>query len=180
MRLAPPRLRIDPGDEARLASQARTVAGGAAAPDLAGLAVALVTFTVGGRACAVEAGAVERAVARLGPTSAVPLAGGGARLVAWVDEQPVAVTDLGALAGLAPRAPAALALAPAFLVETPLGVVAVAVEGPLELAEDRLALAAGQALAGLPGLGLAGRLAGGAALLSSTWLLACAAGTPPP
>ncbi len=180
MRLAPPRLRVDPADEARLSSQARTVALGAAALDVDRLDVALVTFSVGGRACALEARAVERAVARLGLTSAVPLAGGGARLVAWVDEQPVAVTDLAALAGLASRTAAALALAPAFLIATPLGTVAVAVEGPLELAEDRLALAAGPALEGLPGLGLAGRLANGAALLSAAWLVACAAGAPPP
>jgi hypothetical protein len=178
--LAPPSLRVDAGDLARLTNQARALASGADPQELDGRDVAVVTFTIGGRVCALEASAVERAVARLGPAVPVPQAGGGVRLVAWVDEQPVAVTDLAALAGLPHRTAAALAQAPALLLETPSGAVAVAVEGPLELAEDRLALPAGQALAGLPGLGPAGRLAGGAMLLSAPWLLACAGGAPPP
>jgi hypothetical protein len=192
--LAPPRLLVDPADAARLAAQARTLAGRPLAAGLAGAdasgggaaarggpaagGVEVVTFAVGGRRCAIEARAVVRAVARLGPTTEVPLAGGGVRQVAWLDEQPVAVTDLAAAAGLPPRPPAALALAPALLVATPAGVAAVAVEGPLELAEDALAVAAGAALAGLPGLGLAGSLESGAALVSAPWVQARAAGAP--
>lgn len=171
---------VDRGDEARLASQARDVARGAVALAEDHATVAVVTFMLGGQACAMEASAVERAVARLGPTASVPQAGGGARLVAWVDEQPVAVTDLATLAGLPPRAAGALAQAPALLLATPIGAAAVAVEGPLELAESRLDLVAGQALDGLPGLRLAGRLEGGAALLAASWLVACAGGAPSP
>jgi len=174
----PPGLLVDPGDEARLASQARAVARVAAAQTEDHATVAVVTFMLGGQACAMEVSAVERAVPRLGPTASVPQAGGGARLVAWVDEQPVAVTDLAALAGLPARPPGALVLAPALLLATPAGAAAVAVEGPLELAEDRLELRAGQALDGLPGLRLAGRLEGGAALLSASWLVACAGEAP--
>jgi chemotaxis signal transduction protein len=187
--LAPPRLLVDPADEARLAAQARALAagrehgaGGAEAPgqDASRGGLEVVTFTLGGRRCAIEASAVVRAVARLGPTTDVPLAGGGARPVAWLDEQPVAVTDLAVAAGLPARPAAALAVAPAILVATPGGAAALAVEGPLELAEDDLAQAAGPALAGLPGLGLAGQLAGGAVLVSATWAQACAAGARSP
>jgi CheW-like domain len=176
----PPSLVVDPGDEARLATQARAVARGALALAEDRATVAVVTFTIGGQACAMEASAVERAVARLGPIASVPQAGGGARLVAWVDEQPVAVTDLATLAGLPPRTVVALAQAPALLLATPAGASAVAVEGPLELAESRLDLVAGPALDGLPGLCLAGRLEGGAALLAAPWLVACAGGAPGP
>lgn len=175
MTTRPPTLRIDPADQARLADQARALGGeGGAGLDRAALQV--VTFRLGDQACAAPAHAIERAVTRLGATTEVPLAGGGARPVAWVDEQPVAVTDLAALAGLAPRPPAALARAPALLVATPAGVAALAVDGPLELAEAPLELAAGAALADLPGLGVAGRLVGGAALLSADCLRARAGG----
>lgn len=179
MRPAPPRLRVDPAGEARLVRQARALAGDgpageAVAPAAAG-ELQVVTFTLGGQPLAVASRSVERAVVRLGATAAVPLAGGGQRLVAWVEEQPVAVTDLRALAGLPARDATALSRAPALLVATEDGPVALAVEGPLALAEARLALAAGPALAGAAGLGLAGRLDGGAALLDGAWLAARAA-----
>lgn len=180
MSLAPPRLRVEPADEARLAAQARSLAGGGAGEAAAAQAAAqeVVTFTLGGQRCAVATRAVARAVARLGPTTEVPRSGGGLRPVAWVDEQPVAVTDLAPLAGLAPRPPAALALAPALLLAREGGLVALAVEGPLELAEAALEAAAGPALEGLPGLGLAGRLQGGALLLADAWVLAAGGGAP--
>lgn len=177
MKRRPPRLRVEPADEPRLALQARALA--AAEAEAAGgdgpALLSVVAFTLGGVRCAVDTRAVERVVTRLGATAAVPQAGGGARLVAWVDEQPVAVTDLLALAGLPSRPAAALAPAPALLVATRAGPVALAVEGPLALDDDRLALGAGAALEGAAGLGLEGRLAGGAALVSATWLLARAA-----
>lgn len=173
-----PRLRVEPGDEARLREQARRLAGGEAEAPAAALEV--VTFTLGGRSLAVEATAVARAVARLGATAEVPQAGGRARPVAWVDEQPVAVTDLAALAGLPARPPEALAAAPALLVPAPDGLAAVAVEGPLELAEAALLQAADPALDGLPGLAIQGRLAGGALLLPAAWLRARAGGADAP
>jgi len=180
VRLAPPRLRVDPAGEARLARQARALArgGDAEAPARAGERQ-VVTFTLGGQPLAVETRVVERAVVRLGATAAVPLAGGGQRLVAWVEDQPVAVTDLGALAGLPARDGEALSAAPALVVVTPAGPVALAVEGPLALAEARLAAGAGAALGGAAGLGLAGRLEGGAALLDGAWLAARAAAAGP-
>lgn len=181
MRLAPPRLRVDPAGEARLARQARALARGeeGGAADGAAGSLQVVTFALGGQALAVAARVVERAVARLGATAAVPLGGGGQRLVAWVEEVPVPVTDLGALAGLPARGAEALSRAPALVVATAAGPVALAVEGPLSLAEARLALGAGGALEGAAGLGLAGRLDGGAALLDGAWLAAAAAGAGP-
>ncbi len=180
MSLRPPPLRIDPGDEARLRTQAHRLAAGAAADGPSARPLEVVTFRLGGRPCAVEGRAVARAVTRLGPLVEVPQAGGGARPVAWVDEQPLAVTDLAAAAGLPPRPPAALAHAPALLVASAGGLSALAVEGPLELGEAALAAAAGPALEGLPGPALAGRLEGGAALLEAGWVLAQAAGAPAP
>lgn len=180
MSLRPPVLRIDPGDEARLRAQARRLAAGAADAGPRALPLQVVTFHLGGRPCAVEGRAVARAVTRLGPVTEVAQAGGGARPVAWVDEQPLAVTDLVAAAGLELRAPAALARAPALLVAVPGGLAALAVEGPLELGEAALAEAAGPALAGLPGPALAGRLDGGAALLDAAWVRSQAAGATAP
>jgi chemotaxis signal transduction protein len=174
MRWRSPSLSIEPGGEERLARQARVLArAGMEAPTETGADErTVVTFQLGGHACAVEAQAIERAVARLGPTVAVPLAAGGQRLVAWVEEQPVPLTDLFTLVGLSARPGLALAHAPALLVSTRAGAVALAVEGPLLLAEDRLAQAVGAALAGHEGLRLVGRLAGGASLIDVGWLLA--------
>lgn len=180
MRRSPPRLRVEPDGAARLASQARALARGEAGAPAGPAELVVVTFSLAGQALALEARLVERAVTRLGATAAVPLAGGGQRRVAWVEEQPVAVADLGALAGLAPRDAAALACAPALVLATSAGPVALSVEGPLALAEERLALGAGGALAGAAGLGLAGRLGGGAALLDGAWLAERAAAAGPP
>jgi hypothetical protein len=179
VRLGPPRLRVEPGGAARLASQARALARLEAGEAAAAAGLVVVTFSLAGRPLAVEARVVERAVARLGAAAAVALAGGGVRLVAWVEDQPVAVADLAALAGLPPRDAASLAGVPALVLATSAGPVALAVEGPLSLADDQLALGAGSALAGAAGLGLAGRLASGAALLDGAWLAARAAAAGP-
>jgi len=140
--------------------------------DAAGL-LRLVTFRLGGAPCAVETGPIERAVVLPAPV-AVPLADGGERPVAFVDERPVPVVDLAGFAAGAPRRAEALGGAPALVVATDGGPVAVAVEGPLELAEDRLAAAAAPERAAGDGVRLAGRLAGGAALLDADWLRAFA------
>jgi hypothetical protein len=166
--------RILTGDTEALERRARELASarGAEADGAAG-ALRLVAFRLRGRACAVDGAVVARAVALAAPM-AVPVADGSERPVAFVEERPVAVADLaGAAAGEA-RPAAALAGAPALVVETADGPVAVAVEGPLELAEDRLAGAAAPGAAGeIPRL--AGRLAGGAALVDAAWLAAWAA-----
>lgn len=180
MSLRPPVLRVDPGDEERLRTQARRMVAGPAEVGPGPRLLQVVTFRLGGRPCAVEGRAIARAVARLGPMTEVPLAGGGSRPVAWVDEQPLAVTDLAAAAGHPPQPPAAMARAPALLVHAGGGLAALAVEGPLELGEVALAESAGASLAGLPGPSLAGRLDGGVALLDAGWVLAQAAGAAAP
>jgi hypothetical protein len=82
----------------------------------------------------------------------------------------VPVADLAGAATGSARGPAELGGSPALVLETAMGEVAVVVEGPLDLAEDRL-LAAAAADGGAAGpVRLAGRLAGGAALLDPDWL----------
>jgi hypothetical protein len=127
-----------------------------------------VAFQLFGLPCAVEAGVVERAVARLSRPLPVPLQDGGERLVTFVEERPVPVVDLVGFAAGEPREAAALESNPALLVSTAGGPVAVAVEGPLELLEDHLAFAA----EGLDGgaIRAAGRLSGGTLALDPAWL----------
>jgi hypothetical protein len=161
-------------DADALERRARALAAGDAAQrdGTAGL-LRVVTFRLHGAPCAVETGPIDRAVVLPAPV-AVPLAGGGERPVAFVDERPVPVVDLAGFVAGAPRRAEALGGAPALVVATDGGPVAVAVEGPLELAEDRLAGAAPQERAPADGIRLAGRLAGGAALLDAGWLRAFA------
>jgi chemotaxis signal transduction protein len=175
MRPAAPRLRVESGHEAELARRARELGRTERGAGEASRALALVTFTLAGTACALPASGVVRAVARLGRLTPVPLAGGGRRAVAFVDEQPVAVVDLCQLAGLPPRPTRAMAEAPAVVVEAPGGRVALAVEGPLSLEEDALAQSA--AAGATPGrLPVVGRLAGGALLLAADRVASAAMG----
>jgi hypothetical protein len=159
--------RLVPGDVEALERRAREYAAGGVEEETdASGKLRLVLFRLRGGPCAVDAAVVERAVP-LGAPFAVPLADGSERAVAFVDERPVAVVDLAGHAAGAPRRAAALRGVPALVVATELGPVAVAVDGPLELAEDRLA---GAAAPEEGALRLAGRLAGGAALLDAAWL----------
>lgn len=129
----------------------------------------VVAFRLRGTPCAVDLALVARAVVLATPL-AVPLDGGTERAVAFVDERPVPVADLAGAATGSARGPVELGGSPALVVETAMGEVAVVVEGPLDLAEDRL-LAAATADGGAAGpVRLAGRLAGGAALLDPDWL----------
>ncbi len=173
MTRAPPVPRIVVGDEEILARRARALASGRDGEGDAAAATRLVAFRLRGRACAVASGVVARAIVLAAP-GAVPVADGAERAVAFVEERPVPVADLaGATAGRARAAPS-LSGAPALVVETAEGPVAVAVEGPLELAEDRLAAAAAPGAAEeVPRL--AGRLAGGAVLVDAAWLAQWAA-----
>lgn len=164
-RLAIPELvALDPD---RLEASARSLSRG----DCAGGEHAterLVSFRLRGRPCAVDARVVERAVSRLSRPLAVPLQDGSERLVAFVEELPVPVADLQGFVVGAPREPTALEAHPALLVTTPLGPIAVAVEGPLELLEDHLAFAAqGGDPATVQALGM---LSGGSLALDPTWL----------
>lgn len=168
-----PAPRIVAGDEAVLERRARELARPADSGDgEAARLVGLVAFRLRGRACAVDSAAVVRAVVLASPL-AIPVADGSERPVAFVEERPLPVADLaGAVCGR-PRPASALSGAPALVLDTPDGPVAVAVEGPLELAEDRLAASAAEG-GGDEVPRVAGRLAGGADLVDAPWLAAWA------
>ena len=156
-----------PRDPDLLEARARELAT-PVAPEGEGIEERLVAFRLRGRACALSAGMVLRAVARLSRPLSVPLKDGGERLVAFVEELPVPVLDLEGYASGAPRPPMGLESHPALLLDTAQGPVAVAVEGPLDLLEDHLALAAA---AGDPErIRFAGMLAKGALALDTAWL----------
>jgi hypothetical protein len=171
-RLALPR--VVPGDVEALERRARDLAGnGARGGEEPEWVDRLVAFRLAGRPCAVGAAAVSRAVPRLASAAAVPLADGTERAVAWVEEVPLAVADLAGALGPA-RAAADLAGQPALVLATPAGPVAVAVEGPLELREERLAaaaLAAPDAAAGPVRPRLAGSLADGTSVIDEAWMV---------
>jgi hypothetical protein len=132
-----------------------------------------VAFRLRGAACAVETAVVERAVVLARPL-AVPVSGGAERLVAFVLERPLRVADLAAAAAGAPRSPADLDGTPALVVATAAGPVAIAVDGPVDLAEDRV-VARPEGDAGMDAIRIAGRLGGGALLVDASWLAAWAA-----
>jgi hypothetical protein len=122
----------------------------------------------------VEASVVRRAVLRLGGVVPVSLAGGGERLVGYVDERPVPVVDL-----LRPgsRTSEELSQAPALLLALESGPVAVAVEGPLDLSEAPIAQAARSAREDPEAPRVAGRLADGTSLIDAEWMRRFAART---
>ncbi|HSM92005.1 MAG TPA: hypothetical protein VLT47_03900 [Anaeromyxobacteraceae bacterium] len=172
-RIAP--ARIFPRDVELLERRARELAAGAAATEEAGGA-RRVLFSILGSPCALDAAAVTRAVARLAGVAPVSMADGGERTVAFVEERPLPVADLSGAAAGAERHADELAGACALVLATPAGEVAVAVEGPLDLREERLAAATtGGRAEALEGLRLAGRLADGTAVLDAEWLLSWAA-----
>jgi len=166
--------RIRPGGRAALEAAARALAGRDedAGESVAGLLA--VTFRLGGDRCAVEAGVVQRAVLRLGGVVPVPLAAGGERLVAFVEERPVPVVDL---SRPGPRTPEDLSAAPALLLSLESGPVAVAVEGPLDLSEAPIAQAAESAREDPEVPRLVGRLADGVSLIDAEWMRRFAART---
>jgi hypothetical protein len=163
--------RIVPGDVEVLERRARDLAAGGEADGTATAGLrGLVSFRVRGRACAVDVAVVERAVVIAAPFP-VPLADGSERAVAFVEERPLPVADLAGAAVGSPRRAPELSGAPALLVATAAGPVAVVVGGPLELAEDRLAEKTEPGAAGEEDLHIAGRLAGGATLVDAAWLV---------
>lgn len=171
-RLAPARIRVE--DVETLGARARALAG-ARAPgeeDARAAFASLVRFRLGGLDCALEARVVERALARLPGAAAVAAAPGGERAFAFVDDRPVLVADLsGAVAG-APRAAAHLAGSAVLLVATAEGSVAIAVDGPLELIDERLAATAPESAWGAGGgVRLCGQLADGTPVISTEWLV---------
>jgi hypothetical protein len=160
-----------PTDLERLEQRARELATGQLETVHDDAATRLVLFRLMGLPCALDATPVERAVARLLGPVGVPTAGGRDRTVAFVEEQPLPVADLsGTLAGRE-RLPSELAGLPALVVATRDGPVAVAVEGPLDLREERLAGTAAEQWSGAAGMRLAGRLADGTSVLDTGWLL---------
>jgi len=167
--------RLVPRDLAQLELRARLLAAGEAGAEETDGNARLVLFRIRGLPCALDAAPLARAVARLDGATPVPMADGRERTVAWVDEQPIPVADLAGAASGGERPAALLAGGPALVLTTPGGPVAVAVEGPLDLREERLsgAVATGQESA-IPGLRLAGRLGDGTSVLDAAWLLAWA------
>ncbi len=165
--------RVVPVDVESLERRARELAAGIAADDVRSAGViSLVGFSLRARRCALDSAIVERAVVLAAPLG-VPALDGSERVVAFVDERPLEIVDLDGLAAGTPRGLDELAGAPALVVATPSGPVAVAVGGPLELVEDRV-VATSEAV-GDPGpIRVAGRLAGGAALIDAGWLAAWA------
>jgi len=160
--------RLFPFDLEVLEARARQLAAGGRAEEEGAADTLLVGFYLAGRACALDSSVVERAVSRLARPIAVPLVGGGERLVAFVEERPVPVVDLSGLATGQARTPEVLAGRPAVVVTTGIGSVAVAVDGPLDLLEDRLAAAA---VAGdAAPIRAAGVLSGGGTALDAAWL----------
>ncbi len=160
-----PPVRIAVADAEELERRAVALASGEAAREAAPVAAASVTFRLGGVPCAVEAAAVERAVLRLATVVAVPLAAGGARTAAFIDERPLPVVDLRRPV----REPAALGDAPALVIAGPTGAVVLAVEGPLDLTEAPVTAAA-EPTAGDERPRIAGRLADGTALFDTAWI----------
>jgi hypothetical protein len=170
-RLPVPRLvAVEPD---RLEARARALAAGveAAEEETAGR-VRVVAFRLGEVSCAVETAVVVRAVVGLSRPLGVPLGRGGERAVVFVEELPLPVADLAGHASGRARSAARLEGSPALVVATEGGPVAVAVDGPLDLAEDRIA--ARPAASGDEAVRLAGRLAGGASLVDAAWLAAWA------
>ncbi len=159
------RFRIRSGARAALEAAARDLARAEGEAAESGPGLQAVAFGLGGERCAVEASAVARAVRRLGAVVPVPLAGGGERLVAFVDERPVPVIDLSR-----GRSPEDLPGAPALLVSLETGPVAVAVEGPLELSEAPIALAAQPVPDDPERPRLVGRLADGTSVVDADWM----------
>lgn len=170
-RLPVPRIVVR--DEEALERRALELASGEAQDAATAGLLRLVTFRLRGRACALETSSVERAIVLSAPF-AVPIADGTERPVAFVEERPMPIADLAGAAAGAPRPARGLAGSPAVVVETAAGPVAVAVDGPLELAEDRLVGAVGREGPSGAELRLAGVLSGGAALVDAPWLVAWA------
>ncbi len=174
MRLHIPPAHVEPRDLQELERRARELSsGGSEAPSAE--RVQVVTFRLAAGPCAVQIQAVARAVSRLGRVTTVPLAKKGERRVAFVEEVPVQVLDLAHATGHAARSPQVLETAPAFLVSTAAGSAAIAVEPPLELAEDELAGVTQADTGGPDAPRTLGRLRGGASLLDGDWLLDWAA-----
>jgi hypothetical protein len=169
-RIASPR--IVPRDVALLERRALALAAGEADSGEVAGATRFVLFRIQGLPCALEAAPVARAVSRLLGATPVPTLAGADRTIAFVEEQPLPVADLAGIAAGGERPANELAGGPAVVLSTAAGLVAVAVEGPLDLAEDRLAGTAREPSEGSrAGIRLAGRLADGTSVLDAAWLL---------
>lgn len=171
-RLAPARIHVEGVETLEERARALADPGAARGAEPQASVAALVRFRLGRLDCALDAGAVDRALARLPSAVAVATSFGGERALVFVDERPVLVADLSGTVAGTPRAAAQLAGSAVLLVTTPNGPVAVAVDGPLELSEERLTATVPQA-AGASGDGprLSGRLADGTSVISAEWLV---------
>lgn len=175
--LVPP-ARILPRDPELLDRRARALASALAEAEAAVPedVLSLVLFRLRDMACALEMRAVARAVSRLDRVVSVPIASGGERFVAFVDERPFPVVDLMLATSGLPRPLEKLVLAPALVLAFENGPVAVAVEGPLELAEEPVVELASTAPRSDPAAPrIRGRLPSGASLFDADWMLSWAA-----
>ncbi len=166
MSLRPKTVRVADGSRARLEEAARALAGDAAAQEES--SVLLVQFGLGGEPHAVELGVVERAVTHF--PEVVPLAGtrGKVKGTAFFDGVAHVVVDLLEGTGRPPRSLEEIERSPALVVDREGVPMALAVEGPLELAEVPAGWAA-KAVAG-EGVGVAARLPNGVLVLATEWL----------
>lgn len=166
-----PVAKVLPRDREILEQRARLLSAADEVPEGEGDAIRAVAFRLRGAPAALDAAVVQRTVTRLEGTIAVPLADGSERAVAFVEEHPLAVVDLAGFATGTPRRAADLLGSPALVVAAPEGAVAVAVDGPLDLLEERLVASLAPGEVGGGGIRIAGRLSGGASLLDPTWLV---------
>ncbi len=164
MTLRPVKIAI--ADEAELEQRARTLARGEIERDATPIGNSSVTFRLGAARCAIEASAVHRVVLRLAAVFAIPVATGGERAAAFIDERPLPVVDL-----LRPgRVIEVLRDAPALIITAEYGPIAVAVEGPLDLTEAAMRQTAERPPRDGDDPPLLGRLADGTALLDASWI----------
>lgn len=127
-----------------------------------------VGFRLASIPCAVRFSGVERVLLRLGTITWVAGAREGIRGVVFLDHVPYLVAELPS--GGPPRSLSVLASQPGLVVRAPVPLVA-AVEGPLELLEDRVVGRPTSGTERLPELvEVEASLCGGSLLLSTEWL----------
>jgi chemotaxis signal transduction protein len=165
IRLRPRTVKVAAGAEERLQAAARSLTETGADESASQL---LVQFGLGGEPHAVELWMVERAVTSF--PEIVPLAGAPARVcgAAFLEGVAHIVVDLLEATGRPRRKLEILQHSPALVVDREGVPLALAVEGPLELAEVSGTWRASTSSAS--GVGVAGRLPSGVLVLASEWL----------
>lgn len=131
----------------------------------------LIRFRLDGATYAVEMGAVDQVVSRVGVVEEIAGVPALVRGVAFIDNVPHAVMELSHTVGCPPQALSVVAECPALILSRSDGALALTVEGPLEMQE-----VAGLRLEEKGGSGrrdrleVAARLDDGALVISTAWL----------